>query len=62
MKPQEVRALSQAELDDRLEKSRRQLANLRFKAAARQLKNPNEILWLKRDIARMETVKREREG
>jgi ribosomal protein L29 len=54
--------LSQAELDDRLEKSRRQLANLRFKAAARQLKNPNEILWLKRDIARMETVKREMEG
>ena len=62
MRPQEIRALSEAELDDKLEKSRRQLAGLRFKASARQLKNPNEISRLKRDIARMETVKRERGG
>lgn len=60
MKPQEIRALSQNELDDKLGKSRRKLVDLRFKAAARQLHNPHEILWLRRDIARLETIRRER--
>lgn len=61
MKAEEVRALKTAELEKQLEEAHKELFNLRFQVSTRQLVNHNEIRRVKKDIARMETVKRERE-
>jgi len=44
-----------------LEEAQKELVDLRFKAATRQLKSPKDIGKLKKEIARLNTVKRERE-
>ena len=61
MKVEEIRALSQAELAKQLESAHEELLNLRFRAATKQLVNHREIPRVKRDIAKMKTVLRERE-
>ena len=61
MKADEVRTLSDEELSKRLEEAHQELFNLRFRAATRQLANHREIPRAKKRIARMKTVKRERE-
>jgi large subunit ribosomal protein L29 len=59
LKIEEMRALSPAELTRQLEAARRELFDLRFRAATKQLVNHREIPMVKRDIARMQTVLRE---
>ncbi|HEY33481.1 MAG TPA: 50S ribosomal protein L29 [Dehalococcoidia bacterium] len=54
-----MRALSPGELTRQLEAARRELFDLRFRAATKQLVNHREIPRVKRDIARMQTVLRE---
>jgi len=44
-----------------LEEASRELFNLRFRLATRQLVNHREIRMVKRKIARMKTIIRERE-
>ena len=61
MKIEDIRALGNAELAKRLEEAHRELFNLRFRASTRQLANHREIPRVKKRIARMETVLRERE-
>ena len=61
MKIEEIRSLADAELSKRLEEAHRELFNLRFRASTRQLANHREIPRVKKIIARMETVLRERE-
>lgn len=61
MKVEEIRALSNEELLKRLEETHQELFNLRFRLATRQLVNHREIPKVKRKIARMKTVLRERE-
>ena len=61
MKIEEIRALADTELSKRLEEAHRELFNLRFRASTRQLANHREIPRVKKIIARMETVLRERE-
>ena len=61
MKLDEIRALADTELSKRLEEAHRELFNLRFRASTRQLANHREIPRVKKIIARMETVLRERE-
>ena len=61
MKPQEIRDMNQRELRNRLEASREELLNLRFGVETRKLKNASRIGELKRDIARMHSILRERE-
>ena len=61
MKLEEIRALGDTELSKRLEEAHRELFNLRFRASTRQLANHREIPRVKKIIARMETVLRERE-
>ncbi|GAA1747402.1 50S ribosomal protein L29 [Rothia terrae] len=53
--------LSNENLADELRKSKEELFNLRFQAATGQLENPGRIRTVKRDIARIYTVLRERE-
>ncbi len=50
-----------AEIEDFLKKSKEELFNLRFQSATGQLENASRLKAVKRDIARMYTVLRERE-
>ena len=61
MKVGEIRALSSEELKKQLDDSYRELFNLRFRLATRQLTNYNEIRNVKKRIARIKTILRERE-
>ena len=61
MKVEEIRARSNEELTKRLEEAYQELFNLRFRAATRQLTNHREIPRVKREIARLKTIIRERE-
>ena len=56
-----MRALSPEALAKQLEEAHKELFNLRFRLATRQLINYNEIHRVKRKIARIKTVMRERE-
>ena len=58
MKPSEVRALSDEELQKKLEDARAELFNLRFQMATSQLDNTARVTTVKRDIARILTEMR----
>ena len=57
----ELRELDADALTERLREAKEELFNLRFQAATGQLENPGRIRSVKRDIARIYTVLRERE-
>ena len=61
MKVEEIRALSPGELTKQLEAAHQELFNLRFRLATKQLVNHREIPRVKRKIARLKTIMRERE-
>ena len=61
MKLNEFRALSMSELTKQLEETHQELFNLRFRLATRQLVNHREVRMVKRNIARLKTIMRERE-
>ena len=61
MKPKEVHDLSDAELAEKVKNLKEELFNLRFQLATRQLDNPMRIREVKKDIARVKTVQRQRE-
>ena len=59
--PQALRELSDDKLVDELGKAKAELFNLRFQSATGQLESHGRIRAVKRDIARLYTVIRERE-
>ena len=61
MKVEEIRALTTEELRKQLEEVHEELFNLRFRLATKQLVNHREIPKVKRQIARLKTIIRERE-
>ncbi len=61
MKAAEVRDLSVDELQTRLAEVKEELFNLRFQNATGQLDNYKRLGELRRDVARIKTVLRERE-
>ncbi len=61
MKASEIRALNNEELLTKLAEAHEELFNLRFRLATRQLGNHREIPRVKKRIARIETILRERE-
>lgn len=61
MKVEEIRALSSEELVKQLEAAHRELFDLRFRLATKQLVNHRQVRMTKKTIARLETVMRERE-
>ena len=61
MKAEELRQLSIPELKEKLRELREELFNLRFQKSIHQLENPMRIKQVKRDIARVLTVIREKE-
>lgn len=61
MKTKEIRNLTDQDLQKQLEQSKSELFNLRFQLATGQLENPMMIGLVKKDIARIKTIIRERE-
>jgi large subunit ribosomal protein L29 len=61
MKAAELRELNDAELANRLREFREELFNLRFQNATGQLDNSTRVGDVRKDIARCETLLRERE-
>jgi large subunit ribosomal protein L29 len=58
---EDVRAMSDEELAKQVEEAHRELFNLRFRLATKQLGNHREVRVVKRRIARLKTIMRERE-
>lgn len=61
MNPSEIRALRTEELKAKIDETYEAMFNLRFQAASGQLEDFNRLTALRRDVARMKTVLRERE-
>lgn len=61
MKAEDIREMSDEEIERRVRDLKEELFNLRFQSATGQLENPMRIRKVKRDIARFRTVERERE-
>jgi large subunit ribosomal protein L29 len=61
MKPAEIRDMTDAELVENLNEAKEEQFNLRFQLATNQLDNHARMRDVKRDIARILTVIRERE-
>ena len=61
MKANEVRKMSDAELETKLQDLKKDLFMLRMQHATNQLDNPLQITQVKRDIARVKTIIREKQ-
>jgi large subunit ribosomal protein L29 len=61
MKATEVRGMTPAELETKLEELKKELFQLRFQNATNQLTNPGKIADIKKDIARVKTIIREKQ-
>jgi len=61
MKAQEIRAMTPDDLVQRLDDAYEELFNLRFQFSTGQLENFNRLTEVKRDVARLKTIMRERE-
>ena len=62
MKANEVRKMSPEELNKKLGELKKDLFNLRFQNATKQIENPLKIVEVRRDIARVQTILREKNG
>ena len=62
MRPKELRGLTDEELAGRLHDARQELFNLRFQSATGALENSARLRTTKREIARILTVRHEREA
>ena len=61
MKVKEIRQLTEVELDSKLLELKAELFNLRFQLATGQLDNPLQVKTVRKNIARVKTIIRERE-
>lgn len=61
MKANEVRDMSIEELTRKLTDLKEELFHLKFQHSTNQLDNPQRIVAVKKDIARVNTILRERE-
>lgn len=60
LKPQKLRDMNDAELTREAEELRRSLFNLRVQKATGQLEKPHKLRETRRDIARVETILKQR--
>ena len=56
MKTNEIREMSSQDLEKKLKELKQELFNLRFQHAINQLDNPQKIVEVKKNIARVMTV------
>ena len=59
MKAAEFREMNRLELEQALEEKNEELTRLRLRLETRQVDNPLQIRWLRRDVARIQTVLQE---
>ena len=59
--PNQLRGLDDTKLADELKKAKEELFNLRFQSATGQLESHGRLKAVRRDIARIYTILRERE-
>jgi large subunit ribosomal protein L29 len=57
----EIRDLTDEEIREQITQAKEELFRLRFRSATQQLENPSLLKSLRRDIARFNTILRERE-
>jgi large subunit ribosomal protein L29 len=62
VKPDEIREMSVEDLKAKIEEMTRERFNLRFRSATESIENPMRFRSLRRDIARMQTILREKEA
>ena len=61
MRPEDIRELGEADIEQKIQEAREELFRLRFRSATQMLENPMLVRTLRRDIARMKTILHERE-
>ncbi len=61
MKAKDIREFTEVELEQKIVGLKEELFNLRFQMATGQLENPLRIREVKKSIARIKTIQRERE-
>ncbi len=61
MKIKEIREMSNEEIIKKIEECKEELFNLRFSQATGDLEKPSRIRELRKQVARMKTILRERE-
>ena len=61
MKATDIRKLSTEEINKKIAESKEELFNLRMKQATGSLENPGRIKELRKTVARLKTILRERE-
>jgi large subunit ribosomal protein L29 len=61
MKAEEIREFDDAEINTRLKELREEQFKLRFQSSMMELENPGTLQRVRKDIARLETIRRERE-
>ncbi len=57
----EIRGMATEEIRRKLDETHEELFNLRFQWSTRQLKDTNRLIQVRRDVARLKTILRERE-
>jgi large subunit ribosomal protein L29 len=62
MRAKDLRELSEEELEHKLNDARQELFNLRFQSATGALENTARLALVKRDIARIITIRGERQA
>ena len=62
MKPNEIRDMSVDDLKTKIDELTRERFNLRFRSATESIDNPMRFRDLRRDLARMQTLLREKEA
>jgi len=62
MKPNEIRDLSAEALRAKIEELTAERFNLRFRSATESIENPMRFRGIRRDIARLRTILREKES
>jgi len=62
VKPNEIREMSVEDLKTRIDELTRERFNLRFRSATESIDNPMRFRDLRRDIARLQTILREKEA
>ena len=61
MKAADIRELTDEEVREQIAVAKEELFRLRFRSATQELENPALVKTLRRDVARLKTILRERE-
>ena len=60
MRADEIRDMKDAEIEEAIVQAQEELFRLRFRGATQQLENPSLIKKLRRDVARLKTILKQR--